>query len=152
MASFTREIRIGAPVETVWAALADIDTIHRWNPGVSGSHLTSEHTDGLGASRHCDLGSRNYLREAVAAWEPQRRLTMRITETNLPFESADIRFALRADGIGTAVTVSPEYRLKYGAVGRALDRLLIRRRYEAGMQALLEGLKRYVEGGTASAV
>ena len=34
------------------------------------------------------------MHEEVVRHEPGRALTMRITETNLPFQSADIRFTL----------------------------------------------------------
>ena len=53
------------------------------------------------------------------AWEPERKLIMRITDTNLPFELADIESTLRPDeppraGGGTVVTVSPVYALLAG--------------------------------------
>ncbi len=44
-------------------------------------------------------------------------LTLRITETNMPFKRADIRFTLDERGESTVVTVSPEYKLKFGFLG-----------------------------------
>ena len=145
MAEFARSIHIAAPVADVWAALDDIAAIARWNPGVRESRLIGTRPNGEGAARFCDLGGRNYLHEEVVLHEPERALTMRITETNLPFQHADIRFRLQPDGPGTRVTVSPVYRLRFGPLGSLLDASYVKRTYRRGMDALLAGLKRHVE-------
>ena len=146
MGSFATETRIEAPVDEVWRALGEIGDIYRWNPGVRASHTTSEEEAGLGVTRYCDLGGKNYLDEEVVAWQPNEKLTMRITGTNLPFETADIRFTLRPENGATVVTVSPLYKLKYGVMGKMLDRVYVRKSYQKGMEALLAGLKAHVEG------
>lgn len=145
MATFTVSTVIDAPADQIWAALADIGSISVWNPGVKNSHLTSELDAALGATRHCDLGGRNYLDEEVVEFATGEALTMRITKTNLPFRHADIRFRLEPHGEATQVSVSPEYQLKFGPVGRLMDLVMVRRSYEKGMKALLRGLKRHVE-------
>lgn len=145
MTTFATDIWIDAPLEHVWETLADIGSIHRWNPGVVASHATSESTSGLGATRYCDLGGRNYLHESVVHFEPGEALTMRVEDTNLPFESVDIRFTLTETDAGTQVTVSPIYELKFGPMGALVDRLYVRRTYERGMAALLRGLKDHAE-------
>lgn len=145
MSAFTVETKIDAPAEEVWGALADIGSIHRWNPGVVSSYTMTDAAGGLGARRHCNLGGKTYLDEEVVEWRPGQRLTMRVIETNLPFKTADIRFTLRPENGGTVVAVTPDYTLKFGPLGSALDRLFVRNRYRKGMQALLTGLKRHVE-------
>ena len=150
MATFSTSTTINASVDQVWATLADIGSIHAWNPGVEASHTTSELGSGLGTTRHCDLGGRNYLDEEVVEFDEGRRMTMRIVDTNMPFEHADIRFTLEPQGHTTRVSVSPEYRLRYGPIGRLIDRLTVRRTYEKGMEALLRGLKRHVESQIAA--
>lgn len=147
MGSFVTELRIEAPVAEVWRALAAIGDIYRWNPGVRASHTTSAMVEGVGATRYCDLGGKNYLDEEVVIWQPNEALTMRITGTNLPFETADIRFTLRPEGESTVVAVSPIYKLKFGVMGKLLDRAAVRKSYEAGMVGLLAGLKRFIEEG-----
>lgn len=149
MAEFARSTIIDAPVTQVWAALDDIATIEQWNPGVRESRLLGSQPTGEGAARFCDLGGRNYLHEEVVHHDPERAITMRITETNLPFQEADIRFSLEPAGDGTRVTVSPVYRLRYGLLGSALDASYVRRTYSRGMAALLAGLKRHVEEAVA---
>lgn len=146
MASFQETTRIRATPAEVFVVLDDIAGISHWNPGVKQSALLGDQPRGLGAARTCDLGGRNYLHEEVVHHETDRALTMRITETNLPFSRADINFRLTADGHDTIVTVSPDYKLKYGPVGRLLDALVVRRTYRRGMASLLSGLQRQLEG------
>ena len=145
MSSFSVKTHISAPIETVWEVLADIGNIHAWHPGVINSHLTTEQTDGPGTARYCNLGGRNFLNELVVAWEPTQSMTVRITDTNLPFKTADIRFTLQEEMGGTFVEVSPVYQLKFGILGKALDALYVKKTYERGMQTLLRGLKDYIE-------
>ena len=146
MGTFSETVVIHAPREAVWRALADIASIHEWNPGVQASSLTSDQAEGVGASRVCDLGRAGDLHEEVAMWEPPRRLTLRITQTDLPFARGDIAFTIREEAEGTAVTVAPDYALKYGPLGSLLDALMVRRTYRKGMRDLLVGLKAHVEG------
>ena len=147
MNSFATETTINASVEQVWEALADIGNIHAWNPGVVASHTTSERTEGLGTTRYCDLGGKNYLDEEVVAWSPHEQSTMRIMGTNMPFATADIRFYLKPQNEKTVVTVSPEYKLKFGPIGSLMDRFYVEGTYKKGMDSLLAGLKDYVEAG-----
>ncbi|MCG8469842.1 MAG: SRPBCC family protein [Gemmatimonadetes bacterium] len=146
MATFTKQIRIDASPAEVWATLGDVGTIAEWNPGLIGSHPTTEENGGLGASRHCDVDGKQFIDETVVEWEPERTLTMRVTDTNLPLASADIRFELAGDADGTSVMVRPDYAIKLGPIGKLMDALFVRRTYERGMEALLGGLKRHVEG------
>ncbi len=145
MGTFAADVKIDASIGDVWDVLADIGKIHQWNPGVISSHVTTHEATGIGAGRHCDLGGKNFLDEEVVEWEAGRRLTMRISGTNLPLKAADIRFSLRADDDATIVTVSPEYAMKFGLLGKILDLLYVRRAYMKGMKALLTGLKTHVE-------
>ena len=150
MSEFIESITISASPEEVWAVLADIGSISVWNPGVQFSELTTPGDVGVGATRRCELGGKNYLDEEVVLFEPHHRMTIRIKDTNLPFDSADIRFFLEPSGGQTIVTVSPEYQLKFGVVGRLLDKLIVGPQYRKGMQGLLRGLKNHVETRTAS--
>ncbi|MEM7029202.1 MAG: SRPBCC family protein [Chloroflexota bacterium] len=145
MSTFEVTTTIDAPPDKVWQALADIGNIHQWNPGVVDSHVNTEQMAGVGAGRHCNLGGKNYLDETVVAWEDEKRLTMRIIGTNMPFKSADIRFTLLPQNEATEVTVSPIYELKFGILGQMMDAVFVHRTYKKGMGDLLDGLKQFVE-------
>lgn len=161
MGTFQVETLINAPVSVVWKRLAgDIGTIAEWNPGVKASSILegAPAKTGLGAQRHCDLGAGNHLDETVVKFVEGEAITFRITETNLPFARADIRFTLtptpttKQEGASfdaTKVTCSPVYKLKYGCIGEILDKCMVKRTYKRGMANLLTGLKEDVEAATA---
>ena len=66
---------MAAPQADVWAVLADFPNIADWNTGVKVSHSTSgDQTEGVGATRHCDLAPTGSLEETVQAWEPPNRM------------------------------------------------------------------------------
>ena len=146
MSAFTERTTIDAPRQDVWAALVDIGAIATWNPGLIGSHRTND-IEGIGGARHCDISAKHSLTEHVVEFEPGTAITFRITDSTLPFKTADIAFTLTDSPIGdrTEVTVSPTYTLKYGPLGRILNAVAVRRNYRAGMRELLEGLKRHLE-------
>jgi uncharacterized protein YndB with AHSA1/START domain len=146
MSTFTERTTIDATRQEVWAALADIGAIATWNPGLIGSHRTNG-IEGVGGARHCDISTKHSLTEHVVEFEPGTAITFRITDSTLPFKTADIAFTLTdsAQQARTELTVSPTYTLKYGAFGRILNTVAVRRTYRAGMRELLEGLKRHLE-------
>lgn len=150
MSEFEKQVVVAASGEKVWDSLVDIGNIYVWNPGVVHSEQTTKGDVGLGACRPCDLGGKNYLNEEVVEFERPYTLTMRITDTNLPFDTADIRFWVKSQGNDTLVTVSPKYQLKFGWFGRVLDAVIVRSQYRKGMRDLLRGLKEYIEQNVES--
>lgn len=152
MSSIQTTTLVEAPPPEVWAILADIGTISRWNPGVRHSESTSDARSGEGATRHCDLPGGRYLEERAIDWVEGESFRIEILDSNLPLRHSTVRFAIEAAGEGTRVTVEPEYELKGGRLGSLLDRLLVRRLYVRGFSDLLRGLKEYAEGGGDSAI
>ena len=149
MPEFEETILIDAAPEIVWAVLADIGNIALWNPGVVRSEQTTPGEVSKGSCRYCNLGGKNYLNERLIVFEPPKIMTIRVTETNLPFAHVDIRFFLIPSEGKTLVKVSPQYQLKYGFLGRLLDLIVVRSQYQKGMKGLLSGLKEYVENKKA---
>lgn len=150
MGQFSVQTRVNAPKDRVWAVLADLGGIYRWNPGVKHSRSTSEAPGGEGATRHCDLASPGgaYLEERAFDWREGEAFKIDVYESNLPLKRNVVAFSLQADGDGaTIVSVSPEYELKFGPIGLLLDRLFGERQLRKGMAALLAGLKHYLETG-----
>ncbi len=142
------QIRIDAPVEQVWATLADIGSIERWNPGVAKSYATSETKQGDGATRHCDLHQGNaQLEERAFDWRDGESFKIDVYENSLPMKSNIVTFSVAPDGAGTLATVSADYELKYGVIGALMDALIGKRQAQAGFRDMMLGLKHYVETG-----
>ncbi len=147
MTILENSIRISAPPERVWSVLAQLDALHDYDPSVRRSALLEGPRSGLGASRQCDLRPGGWFRERVTEWEREVALAFRLFECTLPVKALSYRYRLVEEGDETVVHERMEYALKFGPLGKALDRLVMRRKWSAGINASLSALKRRVEHG-----
>jgi len=130
MTVLENEIRIDAPPEKVWSALASLDALAEYDPGVSKAEVVSETKQGPGAARKCDLAPGGWFKERVGTWRPNEALSFELYECTLPVRALRHSYTLVADAGGTL-----------------LDALIVRRKWSAGIHGFFSGLKRYVESG-----
>jgi ligand-binding SRPBCC domain-containing protein len=145
MTVLENSIHIDATPEQVWATLASLDSLEKYDPGVARSEIVSAERTGPGSARRCDLRPGGWFKERVADWRPNEGLSFELYECTLPVRRLRHSYTLVADAGGTLVTQRMEYDLKFGIVGRTLDTLMVRRRWVAGIRAFFAGLKRQVE-------
>lgn len=144
MTTLTNDIHIRAPRQQVWDTLTHLDLLAAFDPGTTTSVLIGEQTDGVGAQRRCDVQG-GWLVERVAVWQPAQVLAFELVTCSFPVNSLRHDYTLTgSDGL-THVTQVMTYELKYKAIGRALDAVLLRRKWDAGIKAFLAGLKEHVE-------
>ena len=149
MTVLENSIRIDAPPEKVWAVLASMDVLHRYDPGVARSQIISTEPQGPGSARRCDLKPGGWFTERVADWRPHEALAFELTECTLPVRALRHSYTLVADAGGTVVSQRMEYQLKFGPLGTLLDALVVRAKWAAGIRGFFHGLKQYVETGRA---
>lgn len=138
-------IEISAPPSRVWEVLGTLDALERYDPGIARSKITSTERAGIGATRQCDLTSGGWFRERVTTWEPERSLGFELFECTLPVKRLRHSYVLAPVDGGTRVEQRMEYRLKLGPLGALLDRALVRRRWKAGIDSFMHGLKQLAE-------
>ncbi len=138
-------IRINATPAQVWGVLASLDTLDRYDPGVTKSELISQVPAGPGAERRCDLAPGGWFKERVADWEPARSLSFELFDCSLPVRRLKHSYALTPDGDGTIVRQRMEYELKFGVLGKVMDAVMVRKKWDAGIKGFFGGLKGYVE-------
>jgi ligand-binding SRPBCC domain-containing protein len=149
MTVLENSIRIEATPEKVWSALASLDALDRYDPGVAKAQILTDAREGPGAARRCDLTPGGWFKEKVSEWRPHEALAFELYECTLPVRRLKHRYTIVADGAGTVVRQRMEYDLKFGALGRLLDALFVKRKWNAGIRSFFGGLKRYVEDGDA---
>jgi len=152
MPEFSSTIHIDAPRSQVWDAIADLGGVQTFHPGVTKSYYTSEQTEGVGASRRCELKPVGSVDEHAIDWRPGKSVTLDVRPgpKGPPFKRAQGRMWVDEDSDGTRAGLEFEYQLKFGPIGLLLDRLIIRRQFEKMLPAVLRGLKNHVEGGEIS--
>jgi ligand-binding SRPBCC domain-containing protein len=151
MTVLVNEIRIDAPREAVWLVLTSLDLLERYDPGVRSSRIV-EDVPGIGASRRCELSPHGWLIERVVDVRPSEALAIELVECSLPVRQLRHQYSVTVDGDETVVVQHMEYQLKFGIVGKILDAVVVRRKWDAGIRAFLTGLKDYVEAAVPAAV
>ena len=147
MTVLENSIRIDAPPEKVWSVLASLDTLERYDPGVLKSEIVTPSRQGPGAARRCDLKPGGWFKERVAEWQPNESLSFELFECTLPVRRLKHSYTLTPDGSGTLVRQRMEYELKFGPIGRLMDAMMVRKKWDAGIKGFFAGLKHYVETG-----
>ena len=147
MTVLENSIRIKAPAEKVWAVLGTLDALHKYDPGVRNSVILEGARDGVGASRQCDLAPGGWFRERVTDWTPKSTLAFELYECTLPVKALRHRYDLRTEGDETVVSQHMEYELKFGPIGKLMDAVMVRKKWDQGIKGFFAGLKRHVEEG-----
>ena len=145
MTVLENSIRIQAPPERVWLALGKLDALDQYDPGVKKSQILSGPTDGVGASRQCDLAPGGWFRERVTEWQPHEAIAFELFECTLPVKRLEHRYTLTPEGGATLVEQHMEYELKFGPLGWLMDAIMVRRKWNTGIKGFFAGLKRHVE-------
>jgi ligand-binding SRPBCC domain-containing protein len=147
MTVLENSIRIDASLEKVWSVLASLDALDRYDPGITKSEIVTPMREGPGSARRCDLKPGGWFKERVADWKPNESLSFELFECTLPVRRLRHSYTLTPDGSGTLVRQRMEYELKFGAVGKLMDAVAVRKKWDAGIKGFFEGLKVYVETG-----
>lgn len=141
MRHVTLQRRIEAPRSAVWAVLADYPNISAWNSGVKESHATSDATEGIGATRHCDLAPVGGLEETIRKWEPETTLAISIdSASKLPMKKGLATFELADDGDATDFGFDYEYEPRGGPLA-ALIGPMLDRQFRKGFGGFLDDLE-----------
>ena len=56
-------------------------------------------------------------------------------------------YTLTREGDATVVRRRMEYELKFGPIGKLMDAIMVRKKWDAGIKGFFAGLKHYVETG-----
>jgi carbon monoxide dehydrogenase subunit G len=146
MLRMTDSVCVDAPVSTVWNALSELESIHRWSPTIRASYCVSDHTRGVDAVRVCELGGNVTITETVTDWQEGRSFTY--VGTGIPFVKR-ARNTWRVDALGTRTLVSSvsEIEFRGGVLGRLLEPVMRRVSVRLGQESLAS-FKYLVEHGT----
>jgi ligand-binding SRPBCC domain-containing protein len=146
MTTLEHQVRIEAPLDAVWGALADLTAVRHYNPLVAEVKCISASAEGVGATRRCELKPDGWVEERVWSWNPPHAIGLEVAASTWPVALMKWETRLQADGAATLVTQQLSYRLKLGPLGALLDALVMRRKLSQSLDGVFAGLKRYVEG------
>ena len=131
----------------VWEILASLATLELYDPAVAKSQIVSPSQTGPGAMRRCELVAGGWFEEKIVAWNPPTGLSFQLVSCSLPVRHLVHSYVLSPSGTGTLVQQRMEYQLKFGPVGRVMDALMVRSKWDTGIKSFFAGLKAYAETG-----
>jgi carbon monoxide dehydrogenase subunit G len=138
------ELVINAPRHVVWDALADIEAVVKWNPGIDDVECDTDVRSGVGARRRCYTHPTGWMTESVTQWREGELIVFNI-EDAAPLRNGVARFELSDEGDGTRLFASFEYDVKLGPLGPVIDRLIVHRRLGDAFDNGIEGLREFTE-------
>lgn len=146
MTTIHHEVHAACSPERIWALLADLRAVERYNPGVKRAAVEGPQTSGVGARRSCELVPKGRVVERVTHWEEGRAVGLEVVESDWPIRFMRWVTYIEPSDRGTRVTQSLEYALKFGPLGWLLDRLVMKRKLTATLDGVFASLAKHAEG------
>ena len=118
---------------------------------MTGCTLSSGQREGVGASRRIEQRGRAAMQETVVEWHDGSGFVLELHEPGgdkAPLPFAQARFAYRiveADARSTDAELSLSYTLRGGALGQAVDALLLRAAMQKQVEAVASAMKLFYE-------
>lgn len=152
MTQVTRKIRIEQSKSIVWNKVAAFSDVADASPYVMKSYPMNEQIQGQGAMRHCELNAdgSQYAEEQIIDWKEGERYQVKmIGGTNPPpVDNLNFEIAVRAiDHQATTLSITFNYKPRWGIVGSVMDQLLIKRMLGGLLDNILMGYKVHIETG-----
>jgi ribosome-associated toxin RatA of RatAB toxin-antitoxin module len=146
MTTLLNEITINAPIGKIWAALANIEELEKYDPAVKKSTALSALKSGPGATRKVDMrDDKNWFQEKVTIYRPNEAIEFELTACSFPVHQLKHTYSFHPTGNQIIVKQVMQYRIKYGLLGKIMDSFMIRKKSDNGIKLFLAGLKSYVE-------
>jgi hypothetical protein len=139
------EVHAQCPPEKIWALLSDLEAVQHYNPGVRRAAIDGALRRGVGARRSCDLVPKGRVVERVTHWEDGRAVGLEVAESDWPIHFMRWVTRLEPSGAGTRITQALEYQVKFGPLGWLLDRLVMKRKLTATLDAVFSSLAKHAE-------
>jgi len=148
MSQINVERTINTDSNRVWAAIEDFGAIHRFHPGVQTSPIINGIRSGLGAQRTCHFYDGGQATEEVVFVDEGKSLTVSVLEGPLPFHDVEVVFAVTPVSSGcTNISISMDYRPKFGPLGSAMNKIILRRKVSGFLKQVLDGLATHLQTG-----
>lgn len=125
--AISTEVTINAPAAEVWDVLADFSAVDTWVTFVESSHIEGTVERGVGIERRCDLGKAGKISETVTGWDEGKSMEYRVSGFG-PMKGLLNSWAVREiDPSHSRVHVELKYQVKFGALGRFLNAVILGR-------------------------
>ncbi len=129
---------VKAPPDLVWQVISDMDDYARISPNIVRVEVLREQGQNL-RRRLFDDGGRGWDEERISC-EPGKQLTMRVDAHyySKAFSSMQYTWSVQRSGGRTHILMRYEYRVRWGFIGAAFDRVRFRPKLRAVCEQVLD--------------
>lgn len=146
MSTLINSITIDAPIDRIWSILTDLELLDKTDPTVKKATLISEIKTGLHAKRKVLMqDGKNWFDEMITVFNPNEKLVYQLTDCSFPIKGLKHTYSFEIIGNQTKVQQVMEYTVKFGLIGVLLDKIMIGKQFNSGINLFLNGLKTYAE-------
>lgn len=150
----TSTIDIDLPLEQSWEILRDFTQAVNYVPNLTGCELHPGPKEGMGASRRVFQKNGKFLDETVTHWEEKRGFVIRLHEGKgpapAPFKEACFIYRIQPKGDKTQLTTTMSYTIRFGFIGKLLNKLLIKKVLDGAVSKISLNMKSFYETGIPS--
>jgi hypothetical protein len=151
MQTVSAEFEVELSVADAWERLRDLSRPDMYVQGLTAVELTTEHRQGVGASRRVTQGKSFKLDETVTEWQEGKGFTLRLHRGEkaaiplLPVHFFD--YGLRESEGRVYLHNQMRYQVGLGFLGALLDKLVLRRVLRSQLRDVTLAQKIYYESG-----
>lgn len=146
MGKLVNEVTINAPIDKVWSILTDLELLDKTDPTVKKATLISDNKTGLDAKRKVLMqDGKNWFDEKITVFKPNEELVYQLTDCSFPIKGLKHTYSFQKIGNQTKVQQAMEYTVKFGLLGVLMDKMMIGKQFNSGINKFLTGLKTYAE-------
>ena len=146
MSKLINDITINAPIDKIWSILTDLEILDKTDPTVKKATLISSNKTGLEAKRKVLMqDGKNWFDEKITIFKPNEELAYQLTDCSFPIKALKHSYSFQKNGDQIKVQQVMEYTVKFGVLGILLDKMMIGKQFNSGINKFLKGLKTYAE-------
>lgn len=146
MGKLVNDITINAPIDKIWSILTDLELLDKTDPTVKKAILISKNKTGLEAKRKVLMqDGKNWFDEKITVFKPNEELVYQLTDCSFPIKGLKHTYSFQKIGNQTKVQQEMEYTVKFGIIGVLMDKMMIGKQFNSGINKFLTGLKIYAE-------
>lgn len=146
MGKLINDITITASTDKIWNILTDLELLDKTDPTVKKATLISNNKTGLDAKRKVLMqDGKNWFDEKITVFKPNEELVYQLTDCSFPIKGLKHTYSFQKIGNQTRVQQIMEYTVKFGLLGVLMDKMMIGKQFNSGINKFLTGLKSYAE-------
>ena len=146
MGKLVNDITINAPIDKIWSILTDLELLDKTDPTVKKATLISSNKTGLEAKRKVLMqDGKNWFDEKITVFKPNEELVYQLTDCSFPIKGLKHTYSFQNIDNQTKVQQTMEYSVKFGIIGVLMDKMMIGKQFNSGINKFLTGLKTYAE-------